>query len=46
MLQCWPVSRRVNSSHAPDDDPSLIEAVAVGAGRDVQLQVSPWGTCD
>jgi putative SOS response-associated peptidase YedK len=27
VLQCWPVSRRVNSSRAPDDDPSLIEAV-------------------
>jgi putative SOS response-associated peptidase YedK len=46
VLQCWPVSRRVNRSRAPDDDPSLIEAVAVGAGGDVQLQVSPWGTCD
>jgi hypothetical protein len=36
VLQCWPVSRRVNSSRAPDDDPTLIEAVAVGAGGDVQ----------
>jgi hypothetical protein len=27
---------RVNSSRAPDDDPTLIEAVAVGAGGDVQ----------
>ena len=25
VLQCWPVSRRVNSSRAPDDDASLIE---------------------
>ena len=39
VLQCWPVSRRVSSSRAPHDDPSLIEAVAVGAGGDVQLLV-------
>jgi putative SOS response-associated peptidase YedK len=39
VLQCWPVSRRVNSSRAPDDDASLIEAVAVDAGGDVQLLV-------
>jgi putative SOS response-associated peptidase YedK len=25
MLQVWPVSRRVNSSRAPSDDPTLIE---------------------
>jgi hypothetical protein len=25
MLQKWPVSKRVNSSRAPDDDPTLIE---------------------
>jgi putative SOS response-associated peptidase YedK len=24
-LQVWPVSRRVNSSRAPGDDPTLIE---------------------
>ena len=36
VLQCWPVSRRVNSSRAPDDDASLIEAVAAGAGGNVQ----------
>jgi putative SOS response-associated peptidase YedK len=36
VLQCWPVSQRVNSSHARDDDVSLIEPVAVGAGGDVQ----------
>jgi putative SOS response-associated peptidase YedK len=28
-LQMWPVSRRVNSSRAPDDDPTLIDRVAV-----------------
>lgn len=28
MLQRWPVSRRVNSSKAPDDDPTLIDRVA------------------
>jgi hypothetical protein len=39
VLQRWPVSRRVNSSRASDDDASLIEAVAVGAGGDVQLLV-------
>jgi putative SOS response-associated peptidase YedK len=27
-LQVWPVSRRVNSSPAPGDDPALIEQVA------------------
>src|ERR1035437_3481887 len=26
-LQTWPVSRRVNSSRAPDDDPTLIDRV-------------------
>ena len=29
VLQRWPVSRRVNSSRAPADDPSLIERVEV-----------------
>jgi hypothetical protein len=28
MLQRWPVSKRVNSSKAPDDDPALIDRVA------------------
>ena len=27
-LQVWPVSRQVNSSRAPGDDPTLIERVA------------------
>lgn len=27
-LQVWPVSRRVNSSRAPGDDPTLIESFA------------------
>jgi putative SOS response-associated peptidase YedK len=27
-LQVWPVSKRVNSSRAPGDDPTLIESVA------------------
>ena len=36
VLQCWPVSRRANSSRAPDDDASLIEAVAARAGGAVQ----------
>jgi putative SOS response-associated peptidase YedK len=27
-LQAWPVSRQVNSSRAPSDDPSLIEPLA------------------
>jgi putative SOS response-associated peptidase YedK len=26
-LQCWPVSKRVNSSRAPADDPTLIEPI-------------------
>jgi putative SOS response-associated peptidase YedK len=28
VLQRWPVSKRVNSSRASDDDPTLIESVA------------------
>ena len=28
MLQRWPVSKRVNSSKAPDDDPTLIDRLA------------------
>jgi putative SOS response-associated peptidase YedK len=28
VLRRWPVSKRVNSSRAPDDDPSLIQAIA------------------
>ena len=27
LLQTWPVSKRVNSSRAPDDDPSLIDPI-------------------
>jgi putative SOS response-associated peptidase YedK len=29
VLQKWPVSKRVNSSRAPDDDPSLIEPTQI-----------------
>jgi len=29
VLQRWSVSKRVNSSRAPDDDPTLIEQVAL-----------------
>ena len=29
LLQRWPVSKRVNSSRAPDDDPTLIEPVSL-----------------
>jgi hypothetical protein len=29
LLQRWPVSKRVNSSRAPDDDPTLIEKIAL-----------------
>ena len=36
LLQCWPVSQRVDSSHARDDDVSLIEPVALGAAAEVQ----------
>ena len=28
LLQRWPVSKRVNSSKAPDDDPTLIDRIA------------------
>ena len=27
-LQVWPVSRRLNSSRAPGDDPTLIDQIA------------------
>jgi putative SOS response-associated peptidase YedK len=27
LLQRWPVSKRVNSSRAPDDDPTLTERI-------------------
>jgi putative SOS response-associated peptidase YedK len=30
LLQAWPVSRRVNSSKAPNDDATLAEAVPAG----------------
>jgi len=29
LLQRWPVSKRVNSSRAPDDDPTLIESITI-----------------
>jgi len=29
LLQRWPVSMRVNSSRAPDDDPRLIEPITL-----------------
>jgi putative SOS response-associated peptidase YedK len=29
VLQKWPVSKRVNSSRAPDDDPTLIERISL-----------------
>jgi putative SOS response-associated peptidase YedK len=29
VLQKWPVSKRVNSSRAPDDDPTLIDKIAI-----------------
>ena len=29
FLQKWPVSKRVNSSRAPEDDPTLIERVTL-----------------
>jgi len=30
-LQAWPVSRRVNSSRAPGDDPTLIDRIDAAA---------------
>ncbi len=30
MLQRWPVSKRVNSSKAPADDPTLIDWIGLG----------------
>jgi putative SOS response-associated peptidase YedK len=32
-LQAWPVSRRVNSSRAPGDDPTLIEGIDVQGNK-------------
>ena len=32
LLQMWPVSKRVNSSKAPADDPTLIERVDLSPG--------------
>ena len=32
LLQMWPVSKRVNSSKAPADDPTLIERIDFSAG--------------
>ena len=32
FLQRWPVSKRVNSSEADADDPTLIDKVEVAAG--------------
>jgi putative SOS response-associated peptidase YedK len=29
VLQKWPVSKRVNSSRAPDDDPTLIDQISL-----------------
>jgi hypothetical protein len=29
VLQKWPVSKRVNSSRAPDDDPTPIDEVSI-----------------
>jgi putative SOS response-associated peptidase YedK len=29
FLRRWPVSKRVNSSRAPDDDPTLIDKVSI-----------------
>ena len=29
LLQKWPASKRVNSSRAPDDDPTLIDQIAL-----------------
>jgi putative SOS response-associated peptidase YedK len=31
MLQRWPVSKRVNSSKAPADDPTLIDRIELKA---------------
>jgi hypothetical protein len=29
VLQKWPVSKRANSSRAPDDDPTLIDQISL-----------------
>jgi hypothetical protein len=31
LLQRWPVSKRVNSSRTPGDDPTLIEEVQLAS---------------
>jgi hypothetical protein len=33
LLQRWPVSKRVNCSRAPDEDPTLIDAVDYHGAR-------------
>jgi putative SOS response-associated peptidase YedK len=35
ILQKWPVSKRVNSSRAPDDDPTLIDKIDLSQIRNV-----------
>jgi putative SOS response-associated peptidase YedK len=35
MLQRWPVSKRLNSSRAPADDPTLIEPISLKSERPV-----------
>jgi hypothetical protein len=38
VLKKWPVSRRVNSSRAPDDDASLIESMREGYSASVGVR--------
>jgi putative SOS response-associated peptidase YedK len=40
LLQRWPVSKRVNTSRAPDEDSTLIDPVsfAVSPTADIRLQ--------
>jgi hypothetical protein len=52
VLQKWPVSNRVSSSHAPNDDPSLIERLVevsatslVARKSGVNLSLSQFDRC-
>ena len=45
-LQVWPVSRRVNSSRAPGDDPTLIKQVLDNALNLSSLLVSNYQLSD
>jgi putative SOS response-associated peptidase YedK len=42
LLQRWPVSKRVNSSKAPAEDPTLIDRIALEAAK-LSISSAAWG---